>query len=88
MLRGVEPAVKPTTPTAAKEEGADMVAEKPRPEAEYAPQGFIDKVIFERNVVRAGITECLTKLEKLREEGRIDENTYKKMKEVYNAFLG
>ncbi|MEM1976484.1 MAG: hypothetical protein QXX29_01120 [Nitrososphaerota archaeon] len=101
LQRGVEPAVKaadsvssslaravkPATP-AAKEEGADTVAEKPRPEAEYASRSLIDKVVFERNVVRAGITECLTKLEKLREEGRIDENTYKKMKEVYNAFLG
>ena len=102
LQKGVEPAVKaadsvssslaravkPTTPTAAKEEGADMVAEKPRPEAEYASRSLIDRVVFERNVVRAGIAECLAKLEKLREEGRIDENTYKKMKEVYNAFLG
>lgn len=46
------------------------------------------KVLFESNVIRVGISECLAKLEKLRGEGKIDENTYKKMKEIYSELLG
>ncbi|MEM1782259.1 MAG: hypothetical protein QXQ80_03635 [Nitrososphaerota archaeon] len=102
LQRGVEPAIKAvgrvsssltrivqlTPPTPSEEKSVEVAAKKPQLEAEYASRSLIDKVVFERNVVRAGIAECLAKLEKLREEGRIDENTYKKMKEVYNAFLG
>lgn len=83
--------VQPTTPipppTTPKEESIAVVAEKPQLEAESASRSLVDKVLFERNVVRAGIAECLAKLERLREEGRIDENTYRKMKEVYDSFL-
>ncbi|MEM4883769.1 MAG: hypothetical protein QXK53_07015 [Nitrososphaerota archaeon] len=59
-----------------------MVAETPRLEMKHALRDLIDEAVFERNAVRAGIVECLAKLEKLREEGRIDENAYRKMREV------
>lgn len=103
LQKGVEPAVRAagkvstslariiiqsTTATTLKEEEATMVTEKPQFKAEYTPESVIDKATFERNVVRAGIAECLAKLEKLRGEGRIDEAIYRKMKEVYNSFLG
>jgi len=39
-------------------------------------------------VIRAGISDCLAKLERLREEGKIDEKTYRKMREIYSELLG
>ncbi|MEM0223065.1 MAG: hypothetical protein QXJ99_01540 [Thermofilum sp.] len=88
LAKATQFATSTPPPTAPKEVVADVVAEKPRLEMEHAPRGLIDKAIFERNVVRAGIAECLAKLEKLREEGRIDENAYRKMREVYDSLLG
>jgi hypothetical protein len=55
---------------------------------EPAPSPAEDKVLFEGNVIRAGISDCLAKLERLREEGKIDENTYRKMREIYSELLG
>jgi len=55
---------------------------------EPAPSPAGDKVLLESNVIRAGISECLAKLERLREEGKIDENTYRKMREIYSELLG
>jgi len=55
---------------------------------EPAPSPAEDKVLFEGNVIRAGISDCLVKLERLREEGKIDENTYRKMREIYSELLG
>jgi len=55
---------------------------------EPAPSPAEDKVLFEGNVIRAGISDCLAKLERLREEGKIDEKTYRKMREIYSELLG
>lgn len=101
LQKGIEPAVKaasrvtssltrtiqPTALPPSEGARAKAITGRTQPEVEPAPKGLVDKIIFERNVVRAGISECLAKLERLREEGKIDENAYRKMKEVYNSFL-
>lgn len=46
-----------------------------------------EKPIVGGNFLMASISECLIKLEKLRQEGRISEDEYEKMKEIYNSFL-
>ncbi|MCF3652708.1 MAG: hypothetical protein L2C94_000800 [Aigarchaeota archaeon] len=101
LQKGVEPAIRVASKvasgiirtaqlsTSSPLGGTEVeVAVSARPKSEPAPKGSpTDGILFERNVIRAGISECLAKLERLREEGKIDENAYRKMKAVYDAFL-
>lgn len=79
---------QPPAPPSPSNTGAGIPTVSVQPKPEPASKGLqTDKVIFEHNVIRAGILDCLAKLERLREEGKIDENTYRKMKETYDALL-
>ncbi len=62
----------PTTET-----DAEKAAE---PEVRQAPS-------LEDDILRAGIMDCLAKLEKLRREGRISEEDYRRMREIYLSLL-
>jgi len=46
------------------------------------------KEISESNILKASINERVAKLDKLLKEGKIDEETYKKMKRLYEELLG
>lgn len=63
-------------------------AAEPEIKPALAPGGGVEAPSFERNVLRAGIMDCLAKLEKLRGEGRISEEAYRRMRETYLFLLG
>ena len=44
--------------------------------------------VLERNIVRAVINECIDKLDKLYNQGRISKEAYEKRLKVYRSLMG
>ena len=79
VLRSLAP--PPTTKTGAEKAAEPEIRPAPSPgESVKAPSLGDD-------ILRAGIMDCLAKLEKLRREGRISEEEYRRMREIYLSLL-
>ncbi len=96
--KAVEPAVKAVSKVTSRLTGAlrslappaitQTDAEKPaEPEIRPVPEESVKAPSLEGNVLRAGIMDCLAKLEKLRREGRVSEEEYRRMREIYLSLL-
>ncbi len=88
LVGGERAEAKPSEPRVSLESPPPMRTVEPEIKPALAPGGGAEAPSFERNVLRAGIMDCLAKLEKLRGEGRISEEAYRRMRETYLFLLG
>ena len=80
VLRSLAP---PTTTQTDAEKAAEPEIRPPP-----APEESVKAPSLEGNVLRAGIMDCLAKLEKLHREGKVSEEEYRRMREIYLSLLG